>query len=92
MKRIFILFRDSVKNVRHVVRILAAINKKDIYLVRTQCDNASIRDNKTVAQELQNDRQYVENTLKLKIPVLAISALQGPNFEDNAKFFALVKG
>jgi hypothetical protein len=70
--------------VNHIVRILGAINKRDIYLVRTQVDNFSTFDWKTLEQELETDKKYVEERLGFKIPILAISARKGPEFANNA--------
>jgi hypothetical protein len=46
--RVFLLYRTSLKDVKDILRILKVIKPDSTYLVRTQCDNFSESDYKSL--------------------------------------------
>lgn len=50
--KIFILYPDSLKSSKDMIRVLYAIKPNNTYLVRTMCDRWEAGFSKTIAQEL----------------------------------------
>lgn len=48
--RIFILYPDSLKSCKDMVRVLAKIKPSNTYLIRSQCDRWEKGMNKTIVQ------------------------------------------
>lgn len=59
--RIFIVYPDSLKNIRYMIQVLFAIKPKDIFLVRSQCDKFDNSQQKSLEQEIQVDQKYLKN-------------------------------
>lgn len=89
--RIFILYPDSLKSCREICLVLSKIKPKDTFAVRTQCDKWETGHNKTVEQEVEADKKYLQK-LGLNMEVLATSAKKDRNFQDNDRFVKLLKG
>ena len=74
MDRVFILYKTSLDDMNHVMRLVYAIKPSSLYLVRTQCDLHSQSDCRTIEQELAIDKEYAFKTLGAHVPILATSA------------------
>lgn len=57
----YILYPDSLKNAENLVRVVAAIKPNHTYLIRTQCDQVSKKDNKTLEEEVKTDYEILNS-------------------------------
>ena len=88
--RIIIVYPDSLKSCKDLLRTLAKIKPQETFLVRTQCDKCTADMEKTIEQELQTDRAYLDS-INLKLPILGSSATQDENYLQNNQVFKLIK-
>lgn len=78
----FILYPDSLKNSEHLVRVITAIKPKHTYLIRTHCDKANKKDNKTLEEEIKTDYQILEKWNIQGVHIFATSAKQKDLFQN----------
>lgn len=68
------MYPDSLKNAEHLVRVITAIKPKHTYLVRTHCDKASKKDKKTLAEEIETDKEVLAHWGIKEVPIFMTSA------------------
>jgi GTP-binding protein EngB required for normal cell division len=65
--QIYILYNDSIKTINDIIKIIFAIfDIKDIFFVRTHCDQSKKTDKKTIEEEIDND---IKNLKELGIEI-----------------------
>ena len=75
------------------MRILNVIQPDNTYLVRTQCDAFGKDDVRGLYEELDRDRQYVQQVIgENNFKVFATSSKQNMDFQDNQIVAKLIRG
>ena len=69
---------------------MAKIKPNGTFMVRTKCDSWEQGHKKTIEQEVETDKKYLQQKLKVKLPVLATSSKMTGNFKDNQMFVNLL--
>lgn len=66
--QIYILYNDSIKTINDIIKIIFAIfDIKDIFFVRTHCDQSKKTDKKTIQKEIDNDIKNLKELLGIEI-------------------------
>jgi len=77
---VLILFQSSLTTVDKIFEVVHAIKKRNansLYVIRTKCDMFSERDERTVAQEVALDRQFLQQQGAGDVRIFTTSARGG---------------
>ncbi len=81
--KIFILYDYSLKSCENVVKSVAGNKFKNVYFIRTKCDNFDARQARTLQQELEVDRETLKSWRIEYERKIYVTAMHLDSFGDN---------